>query len=59
MIKITHKKEAITIQNIPLEVAATVVEIVTILDDNYGDIRDDHDSDGGNEVMVVIGHSFK
>lgn len=42
MIKITLKREVITILYLPLEVIDTVVELVTILDDNYGMEGDVH-----------------
>ena len=47
MIKIAHKNEAISIANLPSEVATIVVEVATILDDNYGDTRDTVHNLGG------------
>lgn len=47
MIKLAYKNEAISISNLPAEVAAIVVEIATILDENYGDTRNiEHDLGG-------------
>jgi hypothetical protein len=40
MIKIVHKTETEYLSNLPAEVVATIVEIATILDDNYGSTRD-------------------
>ena len=52
MIKRTYKREAITIPNLPSEVAVIVVEIKTILDDNYGKERD-VDNDLGWYILIV------
>ena len=47
MIKLAHKNEAISISNLPAEVAAIAVEIATILDENYGNARNiEHDLGG-------------
>ena len=47
MIKLAHKNEAISISKLPSEVAAIVVEIATILDENYSKERNvDHDLGG-------------
>ncbi len=47
MIKIVHKTETKDLSNLPKQVAAKVVEIATILDDNYGENRHvDHDLGG-------------
>ena len=39
MIKTAHKKETESLNHLPLEVIARVVQIATILDDNYGKER--------------------
>lgn len=39
MIKILHKSETKDLNNLPLSVAEKVVEIATVLDDNYSDKR--------------------
>lgn len=47
MIKIAHIVAAETLSRMPLEVVTKVVEIATILDENYGDTRDvNHDLGG-------------
>lgn len=47
MIKITHKREVLTITNLPDEIVEKALEIATILDENYGEQRDtDHDLGG-------------
>ncbi|MGH4121127.1 hypothetical protein [Clostridium sp.] len=47
MIKIAHKREVITIPNLPVEVVVKAMEITTILEDNYGETRNiDHDLGG-------------
>lgn len=40
MIRIVHKCEEELLKNLPAEVATKVLEIVTILDDSYGEERD-------------------
>ena len=40
MIRIAHKREEELLKNLPVEVAAKAFEIVTILDENYGEERD-------------------
>ena len=54
MIKITNKNKVVDIYNIPKEVVAKVVEIAAILDDNYGDARDDHDLGGYILIAEVV-----
>lgn len=46
MIKIAHKTEAEVLNKVPSGVTAIVVEIATILDDNYGKEREDNDLGG-------------
>ena len=51
MIKIAHRKEIGTIKHLPVEVVNVVLEIATILDDNYGEKRNAND-DGGYILIV-------
>lgn len=51
MIKIAYKNEIETIKHLPIEVINVVLEIATILDDNYGEERDAND-DGGYILVV-------
>ncbi|MBU3144620.1 hypothetical protein [Clostridium sp. CF012] len=46
MIKLAHKTEVETLKGLPAEVKEKALEIVTILDDNYGDIRVKRDLGG-------------
>ncbi len=54
MIKIAHKREEEVLRHLPKEVLKEVIEILTILDDNYSDIRDvDHEL-GGYVLIAEI-----
>lgn len=52
MIQIAHVKDVENVQNLPTDVVAIVVEIATVLDDNYGDERDVIGSLGGYILIV-------
>ncbi len=52
MIKISHTREVQATNHLPLEVSAKVLEIATILDDNYGVTRDEH-YDLGGYILIV------
>lgn len=51
MIKISYTNELESINHLPLEVINVVSEIVTILDENYGEERNAND-DGGYILVV-------
>ncbi|MGH4049991.1 MAG: hypothetical protein ACREVX_01355 [Clostridium sp.] len=51
MMKIANKIEAGALKNLPVEVIAKVLKISTILDENYGEVRDANIY--GGYVLVV------
>ncbi len=59
MIKIAHKREEGLLKNLPVKVVAKALEIVTILDENYGAERDaDHDL-GGYVLIAEVAEDVK
>ena len=54
MIKIAHKKEGMDLNNLPVEVVAKVVEIATILDENYGETRHTEHDLGGYILIAEV-----
>lgn len=51
MIKLAHKIEVETLKNIPAEVIEKALEIVSILDENYGETR--NKGDLGGYVLIA------
>ena len=54
MVKVAHITEVETLKHLPLEVESIVVEIATILDDNYGDTRDVNHDLGGYILIAEV-----
>ncbi|APC38884.1 hypothetical protein [Clostridium estertheticum] len=54
MIKLAHKTEVETLKDLPAEVIEKVLEIVTILDENYGDTREKYDLGGYVLIAEVL-----
>lgn len=54
MIKIAHKREGMAPNNLPVEVVAKVVEIATILDENYGETRHTEHDLGGYILIAEV-----
>lgn len=54
MIKIAHKKQIEALIHFSVEVVAKVVEIATILDNNYGDARDVAHDLGGYVLITEV-----
>ncbi|RQN12307.1 hypothetical protein EHW71_03560 [Clostridium butyricum] len=59
MIKIAHKREEGLLKNLPAEVAAKALEIVTILDGSYGEERDVEHGLGGYILIAEAGEDVK
>lgn len=59
MIKIAHKREEGFLKHLPSEVAAKALEIVTILDDNYGEERAVEHDLGGYVLIVEVAEDIE
>ena len=53
MIKIAHKREEGVLRHLPTEIAAKVIEVATILDDNYGKNREVEKELGGYILIAA------
>lgn len=52
MIELTHLKEESMVYGLPIEVQENIEGIITILDEEYGENRDQYKDDGGYVILI-------